>query len=190
MAPDRRALVEALRWLDLNAERAMMLPLYAFIALIVGGEAVFRYVVGTQTQWGGTMAIHAFVFLSWLGCAYHVRRRTHLGFDGLRRHMPPRLRCAACAVDDLLWIALAIIVVRYSFQMVEMQVSLESTVEGTDTIPLWLITATVPLSWSIIVLRAVQDLVLLFSQARRGKFDISVSGLAAAVSAESTASKT
>jgi len=188
-ASGRPGLYAALRWLDQNAERLMMLPLYAFVALMVGGEAVLRYVTGAQTQWGGTMAIQAFIFLSWLGCAYHVRHRTHLSFDGVRLHLPPRIRYLAYALDDLLWIGLTVIVIVYSLRMTRMQYNFESMVEGTDTIPLWIVTASVPFAWSIIGVRAVQDLVLLASQARRGEFDAPRPSLGSVLAAQSDASK-
>jgi len=138
-----------------------MLPLYGFIALMIGGEGIFRYLTSTQTQWGGTAAIQAFIFLSWIGCAYHVRHRTHLRFDALRKRLPPSLRVAACVIDDLIWLLLAAIVVYYSSEVAQMQRSLGSTLEGTDSFPLWLATASVPASWLLIGCRAVQDLILL-----------------------------
>lgn len=158
--PMQRTLAAA-QWLDRNIERAVMLPLYGFIALMIGGEGIFRYLTSTQTQWGGTAAIQAFIFLSWIGCAYHVRHRTHLSFDALRKRFGPRLRLLACVIDDLIWLLLAAIVVYYSLGVVEMQRSLGSALEGTDSFPLWLATASVPAGWLLIAGRAVQDLVLL-----------------------------
>lgn len=138
-----------------------MVPLYAFIALLIGGEGILRYLTNTQSQWGGPAAIQAFIFLSWVGCAYHVRHRTHLRFDAVRRRLPPRLRLAACLLDDVIWLLLAAIIVYYSWGLASMQATLGSTVEGTDSVPLWLATATVPASWLLIGCRAVQDVVLL-----------------------------
>jgi TRAP-type C4-dicarboxylate transport system permease small subunit len=156
-----RLALAAARWLDRNVERAIMAPLYAFIALLIGGEGILRYLTSTQSQWGGAMAIHAFIFLSWVGCAYHVRHRSHLCFDGIRKRLPPRLRLAACVIDDAIWLLLAAIIVYYSWGLVSMQAMLGNTVEGTDSVPLSLATATVPASWLLIGCRAVQDLVLL-----------------------------
>ena len=151
----------AARWLDRNVERAIMAPLFAFIALMIGGEGILRYLTNTQTQWGGTAAIQAFIFLSWVGCAYHVRHRSHLRFDALRTRLPPRLQLVACIIDNLIWLLLAAIIIFYSAKLVSMQAALGSTLEGTDSVPLWLASATVPASWLLIACRAVQDVVLL-----------------------------
>lgn len=137
-----------------------MLPLYAFIALLIGGEGILRYLTSTQSQWGGAAAIHAFIFLSWLGCAYHVRHRSHLRFDAVRKQLPPRLQAAACVLDDLIWLVLAAIVICYSSDMVAMQAMFGSTVEGTESFPLWIANGTVPVAWALIAIRATQDIVV------------------------------
>lgn len=155
-----RRVVAAAHWLDANAERIVMIPLYAFIALLIGGEGILRYLTGTQTQWGGTAAIQAFIFLSWIGCAYHVRHRSHLRFDAVRKRLPSGLQRTACAFDDLVWLTVAGIVIYHSWQLVLMQQVYGSTVEGTDSVPLWIATATVPAAWLLIAVRAIQDIVL------------------------------
>ena len=139
----------------------MMIPLYAFLALLIGGEGILRYLTGTQTQWGGTAAIQAFIFLSWIGCAYHVRHRSHLRFDAVRKRFPDRLRRAACAFDDLVWLVVAGIVIYHSSELALMQQTYGSMLEGTDSVPLWMVTATVPAAWLLLAARAVQDLALL-----------------------------
>jgi TRAP-type C4-dicarboxylate transport system permease small subunit len=151
----------AARWLDANVERMVMLPLYTFIALMIGGEGILRYITSTQTQWGGTAAIQAFIFLSWVGCAYHVRHRSHLSFDAIRNRLPRKLRLAGMVIDDLIWLVLSGIVIYYSWDVVEMHRMLGATLEGTDSFPQWVASATVPLSWALIAVRALQDLVIL-----------------------------
>ncbi len=162
--------MNATRWLDHNVERYVMFVLYAFIAAIVGGEAILRYITGSQTQWGATAAIHAFIFLSWLGCAYHVRRRSHIRFDAIRRRLSPPARLACNLVDCVLWLVMAAIVIYYSMGLVDMHMSLGATLEGTDHFPYWVAVAAVPVGWALIVIRAVQDMVLLVEEYRRGDF--------------------
>jgi C4-dicarboxylate transporter DctQ subunit len=168
MATVARVFLNSTRWLDQNVERYVMLVLYVFIAAIVGGEAILRYITGSQTQWGGTGAIHAFIFLSWLGCAYHVRRRSHIRFDAIRSRLSPAGRLAAYIIDDVLWLVMAVIVIYYSVGLVQMHMSLGATLEGTDHFPYWIAVAAVPVGWALIVIRALQDVALLVDEYRRG----------------------
>jgi TRAP-type C4-dicarboxylate transport system permease small subunit len=146
-----------------------MVPCYACVALIIVGEAIRRYLVGVQTQWGSTVSIYVFIGMSWLGCAYHVRTRGHLRFDGIRRRLPLALRHWCYLVDDVLWLVLAVIVIYATLDLVRVQVRLGSMLEGTETIPLWVATAAVPFGWALISLRAVQDIVLLILGHRRAE---------------------
>lgn len=165
-----RVFMQSTRWLDDHVERYVMIVLYAFIALIVGGEAMLRYVTGSQTQWGATGAIHAFIFLSWLGCAYHVRRRSHIRFDAIRKRMSPAGRLSWFLLDDVLWLVMAVIVIYYSMGLLQMHMRLGATLEGTDHFPYWIAVAAVPVGWALIVIRALQDMVLLVDEYRRGDF--------------------
>jgi TRAP-type C4-dicarboxylate transport system permease small subunit len=167
MASVARVFLGATRWLDANVERSVMLVLYVFIAAIVGGEAILRYITGSQTQWGGTGAIHAFIFLSWLGCAYHVRQRSHIRFDAIRDRLSPAGRLACYILDDLLWLVMAAIVIYYSIGLVQMHMSLGATLEGTDHFPYWIAVSAVPVGWTLIVIRSLQDLALLVDEFRR-----------------------
>ena len=153
-----------------------MLILYAFIAAIVGGEAIWRYLANAQTQWGGTAAIHAFIFLSWVGCAYHVRLRSHIRFDGLRARLSARGKLAWYLLDDLLWLAMAAVVIVYSMGLVEMHRALGATLEGTDDFPYWIAVAAVPLGWVLIAIRALQDAALLFQDYRHGRLSGTAKG--------------
>ena len=168
MATVARMFLSSTRWLDDNVERYTMFVLYAFIAVMVGGEATLRYITGWQTQWGGTAAIHAFIFLSWLGCAYHVRRRSHIRFDAIRNRLSPAGRLTCYLLDDVLWLLMAVIVIYYSINLVEMHMTLGATLEGTDHFPYWIAVAAVPVGWAVIVIRALQDMVLLVGEFRRG----------------------
>lgn len=170
MTSAARFFLQSTRWLDDNVERYLMLVLYAFIAIIVGGEAILRYLSGTQSQWGGTAAIHAFIFLSWLGCAFHVRRRSHIRFNAVRNMLSARGRFACYVLDNLMWLVMAFIVIYYSIGLMDMHMTLGATLEGTDHFPYWIAVAAVPVGWALIVVRALQDLVLLAGEYRRGEF--------------------
>jgi TRAP-type C4-dicarboxylate transport system permease small subunit len=71
-------------------------------------------------------------------------------------------------LDNLIWLGLAAIIIFHSLSLVEMQANLDSTLEGTDSVPLWVATATVPLGWALIAVRALQDTAQLIGEYRRG----------------------
>lgn len=152
------AFVRVLRWADANTEPYLMVMFYVALASIISIEVARRYLLGEQTQWGSVVSIYCFIWLSWLGCAYHVKTRGHLRFGEIRRKMPRLLQAGCYIFDDILWLLLASVVVSASWKLIQSQMLLENMIEGTRSIPLAVATAAVPAGWLLIVVRAVQDI--------------------------------
>jgi len=113
--------------------------------------------------------------LSWLGCAYHVKTRGHLRFGELRRSMPRLLQAACYIFDDILWLLLASVVVTASWNLMQTQMLLQNVIEGTGWIPMAVATAAVPAGWILIVVRAVQDMVVVIRQYKHNEaFELNV----------------
>lgn len=151
-------LIRIFRWFDRNTEPYLMVVFYVALALIISIEVARRYILGEQTQWGSVVSIYCFIWLGWLGCAYHVKTRGHLRFGELRRNMPRIAQAGFYILDDVLWLVLASVVVTSSWNLIQTQMMLENVIEGTRSIPLAIATAAVPAGWLLIVVRAVQDI--------------------------------
>ena len=146
-----------------------MVFFYIALTMIISIEVTRRYLTGSQTQWGSTVSIYCFIWLSWLGCAYHVRLRSHLRFEAVRSFMPRFLKLLCYILDDVLWLVLASVILVTAWQLVEAQIRLGNVIEGTDSIPMVVATAAVPFGWSLIVIRALQDIFTLIQSYRRGE---------------------
>jgi len=163
------------RWLDKNTEPYLMVIFYVALASIISIEVARRYLIGEQTQWGSVVSIYCFIWLSWLGCAYHVKTRGHLRFGELRRNLPRLLQAAFYIFDDILWLVLASVVVSSSWHLMQTQMLLQNVIEGTGWIPMAVATAAVPAGWILIVVRAVQDMVAVIRQYRHNEaFELNV----------------
>ena len=161
--------LNTLKKIDKSIEPVFMVFFYAALALIISIEVARRYFLGEQTQWGSVVSIYCFIWLSWLGCAYHVKRRTHLRFGELRKRFPRWLKASCYILDDLVWIVLAWIVVDSSITLIETQNRLGNVIEGTVSVPLSFATAAVPVGWILITYRALQDIVSVLQDFRHGR---------------------
>ncbi|MEZ5664341.1 MAG: TRAP transporter small permease subunit [Burkholderiaceae bacterium] len=103
-----------------------------------------------------------------MGCAYHVKHRTHLRFDGVRAKMPRLVQALLYWFDDLLWLLMASIVLTASLHLVQTQLELGGMIEGTNVIPMAFATAAVPVGWSLIVIRSLQDMAKVWKAYRDG----------------------
>ncbi|MBA1147858.1 TRAP transporter small permease subunit [Ectothiorhodospiraceae bacterium WFHF3C12] len=155
------------RWIDVNLERYLLIGFYGALALVIVGDILLRTLTGNQTHWGSTVSIYCFVWLSWVGCAYHVRLRTHLRFGAIRNAMPRIVQAGLYVMDDILWMILSTFIIYTAWSLIEQQLMLESVIQGTS-IPSVFATFAIPVGWGLIVLRSIQDIVLVLIDYRRG----------------------
>ena len=161
--------LDILRKIDNAIEPVLMVFFYTCRALIISVEVARRYFLGEQTQWGSVVSIYCFIWLSWLGCAYHVKHRTHLRFGELRRRFPRPLKAICYVLDDVIWLVLAWIVVDSAMNLIETQNRLGNVIEGTVSVPLSLATAAVPVGWVLITVRSIQDIFSVIGDLRHGR---------------------
>ncbi len=143
-------------WVDQNLEYWLMNTCYLVIVLIVFEEAVRRYIFKSQTPWSAQAAIYLFIWMSWIGCAFAVKKRAHIRFEEIRNRLPYRAQFALLIVDHICWVALSVIIFVYSVQSVLLQARLGSTVQGTDNFSLWIAFLGIPFGWSLVVWRTLQ----------------------------------
>ncbi len=167
-----------LRWLDANLEKIVILICYSAMAGIIFVEVIRRFVFQMQAPWSTTIPIYLFLWITWMGAAYNTRIRTHLRFDELRVRMPYRAQFACLCLDAALWIVFAIIVIVFSTEQVRLARDNFAIVQGTDSVMQWWFYLATPLAWTLLVVRALQNLWQDVQTFRRGEpFTIQVAML-------------
>ncbi|MBF6618271.1 MAG: TRAP transporter small permease [Candidimonas sp.] len=152
------ALTSMLRWLDRNVERAFILVAYATMAGIIIFAVGQRYLFSTQIPWSGSIPIYLFLWVTWIGCSYNVRRRSHLCFNEFRVRMSYRSQFACMWLDALLWLAFGVLVVYYTFEQTLLAYNNFSIVQGTDNLMQWWFYCATPVAWILLMFRALQNL--------------------------------
>ncbi len=116
-----------MQWLDRffqglrDANRAVLIALYAVIIAVCFLAVIFRYVLNDSLTWGEEFSRYLFIAMVFLGAAYVVPENGHLRMDVLYLSLPRKLRVAIdvltvlCAVFFLiyavkaLWIGVALV---------------------------------------------------------------------------------
>jgi TRAP-type C4-dicarboxylate transport system permease small subunit len=149
----------ALVWLDKNLEKTVILVAYSICAGIVAVEVFRRYFLAMQAPWSTTVPAYMFLWLTWIGAAYGVKIRAHLNFSEVRNVLPRNFQFVLMQIDNLLFLALATIVIFYATDLLTIQWDNGSVVPGTDTIPQWWFYLATPVGWSLLCLRVVQNMI-------------------------------
>ncbi len=147
-----------LKWIDRNIEKIVILICYATMAGIIFVEVIRRFLFNQQAAWSTTIPIYLFLWVTWMGAAYNVRIRTHLRFDEFRVRMPYNAQFACLCLDAFLWIVFAAIVVVFALDQVQLSYDNFSIVQGTDDVMQWWFYLATPVAWTLLVVRALQNL--------------------------------
>lgn len=147
-----------LRWLDRNAERSLILVAYSTMAAIIVFAVFERFILKEMVPWSTSIPIYLFLWVTWIGCSYNVRKRTHLVFNDIRIRMSYGLQFAMMWLDALLWITFAVIVLYYTIEQTRLVEMNFAIVQGTDHVMQWWFYLATPIAWSLLIVRALQNL--------------------------------
>ena len=157
------------RWLDENIEKVLILGSYVVMTGIIFVEVIRRFAFGQQAAWSTTIPIYLFLWVTWIGCAYNVKIRTHLRFDEMRVRLPYNLQFACLILDAVLWITFASIVAVYSTEQVYLAYDNFAIVQGTDDVMQWWFYLATPVGFSLIIYRVMQNLFEDIGRFQRGE---------------------
>jgi len=156
-------------WLDNNIEKIIIIVSYSAMAGIIFVEVIRRFAFSLQAPWSTTIPILLFLWLTWFGASYNLKTRTHLALTEVRRMLPYRGQFYCFVMDAVAWIAFALIVIYFTAQQVYLAYDNFAIVGGTDDIMEWWFYLATPLAWSLIIIRAIQNLIQDIQRYRRGE---------------------
>lgn len=146
-------------WLDRNTEKTIILITYSTMAGIIFVEVVRRFLINEQVAWSTTIPVLLFLWVTWFGASYNIKKRTHLALTEVRARLPYSLQFVCFVLDAVLWIVFAGIVIYYTVAQTYLAYDNFAIVGGTDNVMAWWFYTATPLAWGLIVVRVIQNLV-------------------------------
>lgn len=157
-------------FIERHLESYVMVISYLTIGGIIFFGVIQRFVPGmlgmdfTNTPqwlrpWPWTTSLPPFLFLvmTWVGCSYNVKLRTHLSFNEFRTNMPRTAQMAMLTLDAILWIGFSWVVVVTGSKVVANAASNFQIVPATDGLMQWWFILAVPLSFVFLVARVMEN---------------------------------
>lgn len=144
-------------WAERNLEQTVMVVSYLAIGGIIFVEVIRRFVFQQQAPWSSTLPPMLFLIMTWFGCSYNVKLRTHLAFSELRTNLPRVLQMGCLMLDALLWTGFAWVVFVTSLRMVVSSASNFQNLQGTDNIMAWWFLIAVPFAFTTLVARVMEN---------------------------------
>lgn len=153
--------------IDENIEKVVMVVSYSAMAAIIFIEVVRRFLLNQQAPWSTTIPVLLFLWLTWFGASYNIKKRTHLALTEVRARLSYNLQFCCLVLDSILWIIFAGVVIYFTYQQVYLSYENFAIVGGTDNIMEWWFYLATPLAWSLIIVRVIQNLIADYGRYKR-----------------------
>lgn len=150
-------LLQAVPFLDKHLERTVLITSYLVIAMVIFVEVIRRFVFQVQAPWSTTLPPYLFLIMTWVGCAYNTRLRSHLSFSEFRAGMPRVGQMFCVSLDAVLWLTFSLIVIVTTMKQTANSASNFQILLGTDNVMQWWFYACVPASWLILSARVIEN---------------------------------
>lgn len=155
--------------LDDYFERFILVSIYLSIAAIIFIEVIRRFIFQVQAPWSTTLPPYLFLIMTWVGCAYNTKLRTHLSFPELRNNLPRIAQLWCLFLDAFLWLIFALIVIVTTLKQTANSAANFQILLGTDDVMQWWFYICVPLSWLLLSARVLENLMEDFDRYRKGE---------------------
>ena len=155
-------------WFERKFEATVMVSTYLLIGAIIFVEVFRRFVLNVQAPWSTTLPPFLFLIMTWAGCAYNVKLRTHLAFAEFRKAAPRPVQLFLLLLDGVLWLGFAWIVVVTTTQESVRAAANFSIMLGTDNVLQWWFLVTVPIAFILLSARVMVNLLADLRKFRNG----------------------
>jgi TRAP-type C4-dicarboxylate transport system permease small subunit len=145
-------------FIERNLESTLMVVTYLLIGAIIFVEVIRRFVFSEQFPWSTTIPGYLFLIMTWTGCSYNVRLRTHLSFSEFRAKMGRSAQMALLALDAVLWWGICLLVIVTATGVMANAGNNFMIVTGTDNVFVWWFMTALPVAFTLLSGRVFQNL--------------------------------
>ncbi|AWZ19295.1 TRAP dicarboxylate transporter, DctQ subunit [Roseovarius sp. EC-HK134] len=156
-------------WSERNLEKTIMVVSYLAIGGIIFVEVFRRFVLSQQVPWSTTLPPFLFLIMTYFGCSYNVKLRTHLAFAEFRNAMSRTGQMACLMLDALLWTGFSWVVVVTSTKVAINSAANFQIMLGTDNVMQWWFLLSVPLAFTTLVARVIENVLTDIANFRSGE---------------------
>jgi len=138
-------------------EPTVMVISYLTIGAIIFAGVIQRFYLSGQPSWSTTLPPFLFLVMTWFGCSWNVKLRTHLAFAEFRTMMSRPLQMACLMLDAALWLGISWIVVVTTTQETVRAAANFAIMLGTNDIMQWWFLITVPIAFILLAGRVFEN---------------------------------
>jgi TRAP-type C4-dicarboxylate transport system permease small subunit len=156
-----------LKFIDDKFEEVIGTAILGVVVTLVFLGVVLRLVFTSGLPWQEELSRFGFVFVCYLGASYGMKSDDHIRITFLSDALPARARTILRVITDIIWIAFNVFVVIVSIDYYLRQKDFLG-LSGILKIPLHYVFLTIPVGFSMLTLRLIQQYIQKLIKPRGG----------------------
>jgi TRAP-type C4-dicarboxylate transport system permease small subunit len=107
--------MKLLSFLDKHLEEIILTVLLSAMSLIIGVQIFMRYIVQSSLAWSEELARYLFIWVSYIGVSYAVKKHAHIRIEAAVLLMPKRIHKYIYILSNIVFLVFAVMVVKEGF---------------------------------------------------------------------------
>lgn len=137
-----------------NADEIILMIFLAAMCIVLALQVFFRYVLNTPLIWSEEVARYLFVWITFIGAGYGVRKHLHIEMTFLFIKLPKQAQKVIQIIINIIAIIAFAYIIPESIKFMKSQHILSAT---TFSMPLSVLFSAVPIGIAILIIRIIQD---------------------------------
>ncbi len=154
-----------MRWIEANLEKVVVIFLTCVMTVVLFLQVFSRYVFNLSITWSEELSIFCLVWLAYFGAALAVQQRRHLRIEVFVSFLKPRKRKLVDIACNIVFFLFCIFLVYGTYNMTILAKATGQIAAATG-LKRWIVFAGLPISFSLIAFRLLQDILRQFREYR------------------------
>jgi len=156
-----------LKKLDDHFEEALIVLLMAVMTVLIVVQIFMRYVVQESLTWSEELARYVFVWATYLGVAYGVKKNAHICVEAATMYLPARVKAVVYLVAQFIFLLFAALVVKEGF-VLSMKIFKFGQSSAALGMPMGIIYLAPTVGFALVFIRLIQNIVAGFKRLKKG----------------------
>jgi TRAP-type C4-dicarboxylate transport system permease small subunit len=153
-----------------NIEEYILVPSFMFSVVLISTQIVMRYVFRQSLSWSEELARYVFIWQLWLGVSYAAKNHSHIRIKIIENALNNRQLMILETVVTVIWFAFGCFVIVQGYS-VAMRIGAYHQTSSALGLPMVYAYMAVPVGATLMNIRLVQNLIIMYRSGKIGKVD-------------------
>lgn len=150
--------MKVVSWLDKYTEELFLSLSLISMVFIMGLQVFMRYVMNNSLAWPEELSRYIFIWFSFIGVSYAVRKNANLRIDILFNYVSDGIRKTLETISDIIFIGFSLIIVVGGISVFNGLLDTMQTSPGLN-LPMAFVYLSLPVGFGLTIIRLIQSIV-------------------------------